>query len=283
MYYKSSKLIFCMLYVVTNRLNGKFYIGVHETPNPHDDYLGSGTSITKAVKKYGRENFYREVVEFYPDSDSAYSAEAEIVTEDLIRHPMCYNNTVGGIGGWSHIDIRGDNHHMRRGGSAKVWESRKKKQNWRESLAETVRRNIKKAHEFNTGKKRPREIVEKIAKSNTGQKRSPESCLKMSIAAKNKPQMSEETRRKISENSKKAVDNGRDMRALSLLGNEKKKTQEFRSRARDHMNERYKKLKESGEKFTCIHCGLQSLVKSNITRWHNDNCRHKKSNENTST
>lgn len=35
------------VYKVTNLINGKIYIGVHKTTEPHDNYLGSGKNILK--------------------------------------------------------------------------------------------------------------------------------------------------------------------------------------------------------------------------------------------
>jgi hypothetical protein len=48
-----------MLYTVyrtVNQINQKFYIGVHKTMNPMDNYLGSGKILGRAIKKYGKEN-----------------------------------------------------------------------------------------------------------------------------------------------------------------------------------------------------------------------------------
>jgi group I intron endonuclease len=49
-----------IIYCITNLVNGKKYIGSSIHNNPR--YLGSGTYIKKAVKKYGRENFKKEIL-----------------------------------------------------------------------------------------------------------------------------------------------------------------------------------------------------------------------------
>jgi len=69
-----------MIYMTTNTLNGKFYIGVHSTDDPEDGYLGSGRGISFAIKKYGKENFERTTLMFFPSRDLALEYESEIVT-----------------------------------------------------------------------------------------------------------------------------------------------------------------------------------------------------------
>lgn len=89
------------LYKTTNLVNGKFYYGIHTGPVVERVrlYLGSGILIKQAIKKYGRENFKREVLEVFSDYPSAYAREAEVVTAELVKDPMCYNLKPGGRGG----------------------------------------------------------------------------------------------------------------------------------------------------------------------------------------
>ncbi len=50
-----------VVYLIENLINGKKYVGMDSKNNPK--YLGSGTLIVKAIKKYGRENFKKHILE----------------------------------------------------------------------------------------------------------------------------------------------------------------------------------------------------------------------------
>ena len=49
-----------IIYKTTNLINGKIYVGQDSHNNP--DYLGSGKLIQKAIKKYNKKNFKKEVL-----------------------------------------------------------------------------------------------------------------------------------------------------------------------------------------------------------------------------
>lgn len=88
------------VYKVTNTINNKFYIGVHSTRNPNDSYIGSGKIIKDAVKKYGKENFKKEVLFIFDTLDDALNKEKEIVNEDFVKDNNNYNISLGGgLGG----------------------------------------------------------------------------------------------------------------------------------------------------------------------------------------
>ena len=76
-YYR--KLTLFYIYEITNNINGKNYIGKHACPSNRtpetDRYMGSGVLITKAIKKYGKENFSKRVLA------TCYSEEIENILE----------------------------------------------------------------------------------------------------------------------------------------------------------------------------------------------------------
>jgi len=50
-----------IIYKTTNKINGKIYIGKDSKNN--SNYLGSGVILQNAIKKYGKENFVKEIIE----------------------------------------------------------------------------------------------------------------------------------------------------------------------------------------------------------------------------
>lgn len=85
-------------YKITNNINGKFYYGVHSTNNLDDGYMGSGSYIKNAIKKYGIENFKKEILKFFENIDEMFDYESQLVNNDLVNNPNCYNLVNGGDG-----------------------------------------------------------------------------------------------------------------------------------------------------------------------------------------
>ncbi len=97
------------LYKITNKINGKYYYGVHNTNNLEDGYMGSGYKLIRAQNKYGMDNFEKQIIEFFDTSEQAFSKEAEVVNEDMLRDKNCYNIVLGGRGGDPGEEIRKQN------------------------------------------------------------------------------------------------------------------------------------------------------------------------------
>ena len=51
------------IYKVTNNITGKVYIGKKEILDDWNSYYGSGKIIKRSLKKYGKENFTKEIIE----------------------------------------------------------------------------------------------------------------------------------------------------------------------------------------------------------------------------
>ena len=100
-------------YMVTNNINGKVYVGSHSWKGEGLDanYYGSGTAITRAVKKYGKENFQVEVLYYYDTVEECRADEERILTEYNVKDcPYSYNCKNAAVG-WTSEDKKGHKHH----------------------------------------------------------------------------------------------------------------------------------------------------------------------------
>ena len=79
-----------IIYLVTNLVNNKRYIGMDSKNNPQ--YLGSGTLILKAIKKYGKENFKKEILEVCSSIPDMELKETYWINKyKALEDPMFYN------------------------------------------------------------------------------------------------------------------------------------------------------------------------------------------------
>jgi len=85
-----------IIYKITNLKNEKIYIGKHSCEDINDEYMGSGKLIKRAIKKYGIENFKKEILYTFYDEIEAYKMEKNIVNEDFIKRKDVYNVIIGG-------------------------------------------------------------------------------------------------------------------------------------------------------------------------------------------
>jgi predicted nucleic acid-binding Zn ribbon protein len=86
-------------YKITNKINGKYYYGIHMTDNLDDGYMGSGRLINNAIKKYGIENFEKIIISYYECYKDLVEAEHELINETVLSDKNSYNLARGGVGG----------------------------------------------------------------------------------------------------------------------------------------------------------------------------------------
>lgn len=87
------------VYQTKNLINNKTYIGVHCTNDLDDNYLGSGLNLKRAIKKYGINNFKKEILAFYDTKKEAFEEENFLVNDKWVEDTNNYNISVGGYGG----------------------------------------------------------------------------------------------------------------------------------------------------------------------------------------
>lgn len=84
------------IYKITNLINNKFYIGLDTLDRKN--YYGSGTAIKSAIKKYGKENFQKEILEKCDSIDKLNEREIYWIKELNSKYSNGYNLTDGGRG-----------------------------------------------------------------------------------------------------------------------------------------------------------------------------------------
>ena len=160
------------IYKTTNLLNEKFYVGMHSTDNLEDGYVGSGKRLGYSIRKYGLENHKFEILEFLSSREELKKREAEVVNEEMLKHPLCMNLKFGGEGGWDHLKndpnmkiVRANNLNRSK---ARFLE------NPTEEYLEIQREKMKKINSEKTrfdnfaGKKHSKESIEKMKSSHKG-------------------------------------------------------------------------------------------------------------------
>jgi group I intron endonuclease len=120
------------VYVITNIINGKKYIGSSRKSQIDENYYGSGRAIKDALKKYGKNNFTRDII--WQGEGNAREIESQWLEHfDAATNPIFYNLT---------NDARGNDLH-------------------KEETKLTVSEKL-------TGRKFTKEICDKISKAKKG-------------------------------------------------------------------------------------------------------------------
>ena len=89
------------VYLVTNNINGKKYIGSSRKDTIDFNYYGSGKRIKNAIKKYGKENFTREIL--WEGEGNARDIESMFLKKyNAALNPLFYNMTNDAIGNTLH-------------------------------------------------------------------------------------------------------------------------------------------------------------------------------------
>ena len=85
------------VYLTTNLANNKKYIGQHYG-EIDDHYLGSGSTLKKAIEKYGREKFKKEILEICTSYDEMNIAERKWIDHyNAVLSDEFYNIAQGGF------------------------------------------------------------------------------------------------------------------------------------------------------------------------------------------
>jgi len=246
---------FYIIYETTNLINGKKYRGIHKTSNINDGYIGSGYAFLNAVKKYGRGNFKREILEFCNSYNELIEKEKIYVDEKWVDDKNTYNIKTGG----QSVGILSK-------------ESKNK-------ISETLKRRHKNGEIIsigpNKGKTTPEEVKKKISntlKQKYQKEEHPRKGKTKSSASWKKGNIpwnkGLKTGSHSEESNKKRSDTMKDW-----LKNHDHPRKGMKGQIPWNKERKWKKKKIT-EKIECPHCGKMMDI-SNGKRWHFENCKLK--------
>lgn len=220
----------CCVYVHTNKINGKKYVGVTSL-NPESRWRnGNGyshnTYFTNAIKKYGwDEGFTHEIIAENLSVEDAYQMEKDLIAKYDCMNPNGYNATSGGEIGKEYSE------ELRQRLSEIVTE-RMKNPEVRAKMAELA------ANRDYWGENNPNYGNHKLAGENNpnyGKKASEETRRKISEALSNP---SEETRKKMSDAAKASMTPER-IQYLREINTGRKATEETKQKMSQSHKERW--------------------------------------------
>lgn len=266
----SQTMKICYIYLITNKINNKTYIGkricIHNNPET-DNYMGSGVYLASAKNKYGIENFSKEILAVCYSKDILNILEKEYIKLYKDIGKAEYNISKGGEGGHGPTTLATREKLSKFNLGKKLSEETKKKLSeshkncskevrdkianslkgkkhgprndiWKQHISEGIR-NSDKWHKSMKSKERSRKLSESLKGRpswNKGMKMSEEYCKKLSIAINNmyKSSKGEEVKNKI-----------RQSRANQVISEETKKKISESLKGKIVSEETRKKLSES--------------------------------------
>jgi group I intron endonuclease len=200
------------IYIITNSLNAKQYVGIAKNLNArwhqHKTMNGSSPYLHAAIKKYGVDAFVFTHIATAYDLEAAFQIERLLIVDRNTKTPHGYNLTDGGDGVqgfvfseetkqiiseksklmWSnkehiakHLAVRSSDEYRenQRKKTKAAWEDPEK----REKLKKP-KNHGEKIRLIKLGHKQSAETIAKRVAKNTGKKRSEETILKMRAANK---------------------------------------------------------------------------------------------------
>ena len=195
-----------IIYKTTNKINGKISVGKDVKNNPN--YLGSGKRLLRAIKKYGRENFTKEILEICETQEQLNDCEKKWIEYLNSKGDNGYNIADGGTGGKTSPNPWNKGLTKFTSESVKKYSDKNKKSLKGKTQSEETKLKRKIS---NSGKKRSKETCEKISKSLRGKKLSKETKEKISNSLKgrklSKESIEKMKNRKLSKETKEKISN----------------------------------------------------------------------------
>ena len=163
------------VYKITNCINGKIYVGIHKHCGPEIDfrYWAGGIMINRALEKYGKNNFQRDIIEWcYSKEELNNKEEYWIKKLDCCNPEVGYNIAAGG----SHNGGNQFGHKTAEQTRQKISLANKGRK-----VSIEARRNLSISH---TGLKQSKETIAKRLEKTRGRTRTAEQRERMSQGCK---------------------------------------------------------------------------------------------------
>ena len=190
------------LYKTTCKVTGRYYIGMHSTSNLEDGYMGSGKRLRYSIRKHGKDNHEKEILELFESRELLIEAEKKAITPEMLVDVMCMNLRGGGSGGF--VNIQHKNAFQKAGSiiGLKVIKERikndeifrniwieKRKECWK-NMTDDIRKNALAGLENYRGTKHSNQtkklISEKMSLNGLGEKNSQYGTMWITNGVKNK-------------------------------------------------------------------------------------------------
>ena len=170
-----------VIYITTNLINNKKYIGKDSYNNPK--YLGSGTLLLEDIKKYGKKNFKKKILEYCDTNEELTLKESYWIEKYKAVESSNFYNLVDFSAGWN----------LHKLGEDKISYIKDKISKSKSGIPlnisskDLIRRN-KKISQITKGKPKPQGFGKQISEKLTGRKFSKEICKKISKSKLGKKQ-----------------------------------------------------------------------------------------------
>ena len=202
------------VYITTNLINGKRYIGAKkfDSRNVWKNYLGSGKAFSNALDKYGKENFIKEIISIHYSYEELFNAEEKMIKFCNATKSDNYYNISDG----QYSDNWASYTEFQR---KQLTDKMKERNYWNRKDEEAQRKQIemkeKYLKEFSGegnpfyGKKHSQESLDKMSKSHKGKTCGDKNgkYWKGKISPNKGKKMSQEAKNKMSDSAKKRIIN----------------------------------------------------------------------------
>ena len=178
------------VYLLTNDINGKQYVGITYNPiNRWKQHFEKNSGIGRALRKYGPDNFTKEILAV-SNRKGALELEAHYCELYDCLHPFGYNHAAGGYSRTTTSQETRAKMSAAKKGSPGTFNGRKHTQEARAKMSAAQK-----------GRKRgpaSQEHKDKLSAAKKGRTHTQETRAKMSASRRRRPPISQETREKLS-------------------------------------------------------------------------------------